>query len=121
MIVAEGATDRVRRPIESQYLRTILSDRLGHDTRVTCLGHVQRGGEASADDRVQVSCCMLDRLCGYERLELFRLELFRVSACDTNWAYSRHSNFNESRDVQEPNYMSVVIRSQPKSTRSGRR
>ena len=54
MILAEGATDRVRRPIESAYLKHILSERLGHDTRVTCLGHVQRGGAPSADDRLQV-------------------------------------------------------------------
>ena len=55
VILAEGATDRVRRPIESAYLKHILSERLGHDTRVTCLGHVQRGGAPSADDRLQVS------------------------------------------------------------------
>ena len=53
VILAEGATDRVRRPIESSYLKSILSQRLGHDTRVTCLGHVQRGGAPSAYDRVQ--------------------------------------------------------------------
>lgn len=53
VILAEGATDRVRRPIESAYLKAILSERLGHDTRVTCLGHVQRGGAPSADDRLQ--------------------------------------------------------------------
>lgn len=53
VILAEGATDRVRRPIESSYLKSILSQRLGHDTRVTCLGHVQRGGSPSAADRIQ--------------------------------------------------------------------
>lgn len=53
VIVAEGATDRVRRPIEAEYLRSVLSQRLGHDTRVTRLGHVQRGGSPSAYDRIQ--------------------------------------------------------------------
>ena len=48
VIVSEGATDRVRRPIEARYLKSILEQRLGHDTRVTTLGHVQRGGAATS-------------------------------------------------------------------------
>ena len=51
VIVAEGAQDRYGNPITSQYVKEILEDRLGEDTRVTVLGHVQRGGSPSAFDR----------------------------------------------------------------------
>ena len=53
IIVAEGATDCNGTPIESEYVRTVLADRLGEDVRVTILGHVQRGGAPSAYDRWQ--------------------------------------------------------------------
>ena len=51
VIVAEGAQDRSGNPITSQYVKEVLEDRLGEDTRVTILGHVQRGGAPSAFDR----------------------------------------------------------------------
>ena len=51
VVVAEGATDREGNPIRSDYVREVLTDRLGEDTRVTILGHVQRGGKPSAYDR----------------------------------------------------------------------
>ena len=51
VIVAEGARDRHGRPITSEHVRQVLEDRLGEDTRVTILGHVQRGGAPSAFDR----------------------------------------------------------------------
>lgn len=51
VIVAEGARDRNGDPITSQGVRDLLQDRLGEDTRVTILGHVQRGGTPSAYDR----------------------------------------------------------------------
>jgi 6-phosphofructokinase 1 len=51
VIVAEGAIDTTGAPIESEYVRKVLEDRLGEDTRVTVLGHVQRGGSPSAFDR----------------------------------------------------------------------
>jgi hypothetical protein len=38
IIVAEGATDCNGTPIESEYVRTVLADRLGEDVRVTILG-----------------------------------------------------------------------------------
>ena len=50
VIVAEGAVDRQNQPITSEQVRTILQDG-GMDARVTTLGHVQRGGGASAYDR----------------------------------------------------------------------
>ncbi|HRY17024.1 MAG TPA: 6-phosphofructokinase [Candidatus Competibacteraceae bacterium] len=51
VVVAEGATDRAGNPINGDYVRQVLEERLGEDTRVTILGHVQRGGTPSAYDR----------------------------------------------------------------------
>ncbi|MFN8498956.1 MAG: 6-phosphofructokinase [Anaerolineae bacterium] len=51
VIVAEGATDRQGNPIESDYIKRVLEEKLHDDTRVTILGHVQRGGTPSAFDR----------------------------------------------------------------------
>ncbi|MFP4612111.1 MAG: 6-phosphofructokinase [Spirochaetaceae bacterium] len=51
VVVAEGARDRNGNPIETNYVRDVLKERLGEDTRVTILGHVQRGGPPSAYDR----------------------------------------------------------------------
>ncbi|PYH87562.1 6-phosphofructokinase pfkA [Aspergillus ellipticus CBS 707.79] len=51
VIVAEGAQDRHLNKISSSHIKDILTDRLGLDTRVTVLGHTQRGGAACAYDR----------------------------------------------------------------------
>lgn len=51
VVVAEGARERDGEPITSGYVRDVLQERLGEDTRVTILGHVQRGGAPSAYDR----------------------------------------------------------------------
>lgn len=51
VIVAEGACDRQGSPITAAYVRDTIEDRLQEDTRVTILGHVQRGGTPSAFDR----------------------------------------------------------------------
>jgi 6-phosphofructokinase 1 len=51
VIVAEGAHDTDNKPITSDYVRQVLEEQLGEDTRVTILGHVQRGGVPSALDR----------------------------------------------------------------------
>ncbi|MFC2037407.1 6-phosphofructokinase, partial [Chloroflexota bacterium] len=51
VIVAEGAQDRYGNPITSDQVKKVLEENLGEDTRVTILGHVQRGGSPSAFDR----------------------------------------------------------------------
>ena len=51
VIVAEGAIDRHGQPILSDHIKQVLTEKLGEDTRVTILGHVQRGGAPSAFDR----------------------------------------------------------------------
>ncbi|XP_029385865.1 ATP-dependent 6-phosphofructokinase, liver type isoform X2 [Echeneis naucrates] len=52
IIVAEGARDRDGKHISSTYIKDLVVKRLGYDTRVTVLGHVQRGGTPSAFDRI---------------------------------------------------------------------
>jgi 6-phosphofructokinase 1 len=51
VIVAEGAQDRYGKPITTAHVKEALEKRLGEDTRVTILGHMQRGGSPSAFDR----------------------------------------------------------------------
>jgi len=51
VIIAEGAQDRHGKPITSEHVRKTLEEKLGEDTRITVLGHVQRGGAPSAFDR----------------------------------------------------------------------
>ncbi len=51
VIVSEGAQDRDGKQITSNYVKQIIEEKLGEDTRVTILGHVQRGGSPSAFDR----------------------------------------------------------------------
>jgi 6-phosphofructokinase 1 len=51
VIVAEGARDRDGNPITSQQVKQIIEEFTGEETRVTVLGHVQRGGSPSAFDR----------------------------------------------------------------------
>uniref|UniRef100_A0A8C9VE39 6-phosphofructokinase type A n=1 Tax=Scleropages formosus TaxID=113540 RepID=A0A8C9VE39_SCLFO len=52
IIVAEGAMDKNGKPITSNQIKHLVSERLGYDTRATVLGHVQRGGTPSAFDRI---------------------------------------------------------------------
>lgn len=55
IIVAEGATDRDGNPITAEKIREVVVEKLNQDTRITVLGHVQRGGNPSAFDRVLVN------------------------------------------------------------------
>ena len=55
IIVAEGAMDRNGDPITAEQIRKVVVENLKQDTRITVLGHVQRGGSPSAFDRILVS------------------------------------------------------------------
>ncbi|XP_059380275.1 ATP-dependent 6-phosphofructokinase, platelet type isoform X5 [Carassius carassius] len=55
IIVAEGAIDRNNKAITSEHVKNLVVQCLGFDTRVTILGHVQRGGTPSAFDRILAS------------------------------------------------------------------
>ncbi|XP_071954893.1 ATP-dependent 6-phosphofructokinase, platelet type-like [Antedon mediterranea] len=52
LILAEGAIDQKGEPITAQYVKELIVERLQFDTRITVLGHVQRGGSPSAFDRI---------------------------------------------------------------------
>ncbi|MCJ7715200.1 MAG: 6-phosphofructokinase, partial [Anaerolineales bacterium] len=60
VVMAEGACDKNGTPITSQDIKETLEDKLGEDTRITILGHVQRGGSPTAFDR------NLGTILGYE-------------------------------------------------------
>uniref|UniRef100_A0A8C5MWT8 6-phosphofructokinase n=1 Tax=Leptobrachium leishanense TaxID=445787 RepID=A0A8C5MWT8_9ANUR len=55
IIVSEGAIDCHNKSITSELVKELVVKRLGFDTRVTILGHVQRGGTPSAFDRILAS------------------------------------------------------------------
>ncbi|KAK4291691.1 hypothetical protein Pmani_013509 [Petrolisthes manimaculis] len=52
ILVAEGAIDQQGDPITAEGVKKVIVDNLGFDTRITVLGHVQRGGSPSAFDRL---------------------------------------------------------------------
>jgi len=52
ILVAEGATDRDGNQITAEQIKKVIVDKLKQDTRITVLGHVQRGGSPSAFDRI---------------------------------------------------------------------
>jgi len=55
LILAEGATDIHGNAVTANQVRDLVATRLKYDTRVTVLGHVQRGGIPSAFDRLLAS------------------------------------------------------------------
>lgn len=63
VIVAEGAHDRKLNHISGKMVNDLLATRIGLDTRITTLGHVQRGGPPCAYDR------MLSTLQGVEAVK----------------------------------------------------
>jgi len=60
VIVAEGARDRTGKAISAGHVKDVIEQKMGADTRLTILGHVQRGGAPSAFDRY------LSTVQGYE-------------------------------------------------------
>ncbi|KAI9303958.1 6-phosphofructokinase [Cunninghamella echinulata] len=60
IIVAEGALDRQLNPIKVDRIKDVLTERLGLDTRVTILGHTQRGGTPCAYDRILATVQSVD-------------------------------------------------------------
>ncbi|KAF8313509.1 phosphofructokinase-domain-containing protein [Cantharellus anzutake] len=63
VIIAEGALDTQLNPIKPDHVKDVLQNRLGLDTRVTTLGHTQRGGKPCAMDRI------LPTLQGFEAVD----------------------------------------------------
>ncbi|XP_055997392.1 ATP-dependent 6-phosphofructokinase-like isoform X2 [Ostrea edulis] len=52
ILVAEGATDKKGNAITADMIKRVITEKLKYDTRVTVLGHVQRGGKPTAFDRI---------------------------------------------------------------------
>lgn len=52
IIVAEGAIDLSGEPITTDMIKNVVKEKLNYDIRTTVLGHVQRGGNPSAFDRL---------------------------------------------------------------------
>lgn len=52
VIVSEGAIDRNGKPITVDFVKDVIVQHLKQDARVTVLGHIQRGGNPSAFDRI---------------------------------------------------------------------
>ncbi|XP_049268539.1 ATP-dependent 6-phosphofructokinase isoform X1 [Rhipicephalus sanguineus] len=52
IILSEGAQDRDGKPITAEMVKKAIVEKVKQDTRITVLGHVQRGGSPSAFDRV---------------------------------------------------------------------
>lgn len=59
VIVCEGAIDRHLNPIKPEQVKKVLEERLKLDTRVTTLGHIQRGGNPCAADRYLVPLLLI--------------------------------------------------------------
>uniref|UniRef100_A0A671Z1B7 Phosphofructokinase, platelet n=1 Tax=Sparus aurata TaxID=8175 RepID=A0A671Z1B7_SPAAU len=109
IIVAEGAIDRHGKPITSSFVKDNVSTELclvvkclGFDTRVTILGHVQRGGTPSAFDRILASrmgveavlallettantpACVVS-LCGNQSVRLPLMECVQMVSTGLGW------------------------------------
>ena len=62
VIIAEGAHDTSLTPIKADDVKEVLAGKLELDTRVTTLGHTQRGGRPCYYDRILVSrVCILSQ------------------------------------------------------------
>lgn len=57
IILAEGAVDTSHQPITAEKVKAVLVEKMRIDTRITVLGHVQRGGSPTAFDRLLVLRC----------------------------------------------------------------
>ena len=62
VIIAEGAIDVHLQPIKPSMVAEVLSQDLHLDTRVTTLGHTQRGGRPDANDRILATLQGIDAL-----------------------------------------------------------
>lgn len=78
IIVSEGAIDRNGQPITSEQVKKVVVDNLHQDTRITVLGHVQRGGNPSGFDRVLVKLKVIQKLSTINKL-------LRTSFRDVVW------------------------------------
>uniref|UniRef100_A0A671R418 ATP-dependent 6-phosphofructokinase, platelet type-like n=1 Tax=Sinocyclocheilus anshuiensis TaxID=1608454 RepID=A0A671R418_9TELE len=134
IIVAEGATDRHGNPISSNAVKDLVVRCLGFDTRVTILGHVQRGGTPSAFDRILASrmgveavlalleaspgtpACVVS-LCGNQAVRLPLMEcvqMWKVKKLSTNQIILKvmyhdcHKNIKQHNLSSHPNACALL-------------
>ena len=142
VIVAEGAIDRNGNPISSEQVQRVLSEKMGEDTRITVLGHVQRGGSPTAHDRIMSTlmgeAAALAALVATETSEpmLIGIHNNRVSErpllecvrknVEINEAI-RTRDFTKAMELRGPSYQAVfnilrtLVRTAPHPPRPGQR
>uniref|UniRef100_A0A674DND5 Phosphofructokinase, platelet n=1 Tax=Salmo trutta TaxID=8032 RepID=A0A674DND5_SALTR len=134
IIVAEGAIDCHNKPITTNHIKELVVSCLGFDTRVTILGHVQRGGTPSAFDRILASrmgveavlalleasdstpACVVS-LCGNQAVRLPLMECVQMVSAYVSLIFCRsfENNLNTYKllsyhkaDSELPNVMAVL-------------
>ncbi len=103
VIVAEGATDRNGKPIDSAYVKQVLEEKLGEDCRVTILGHVQRGGSPSAFDR------NLGTLMGFAAVEQIENSTAKSEPMVVGWRENRIAYTPLMECVEKTQKVSQVV------------
>ncbi|MEZ4592932.1 MAG: 6-phosphofructokinase [Chloroflexota bacterium] len=142
VMLAEGAQDRYGQPITSDRVKHLLEERLGEETRITVLGHVQRGGAPSAFDRnlsTLLGAAAVDYLLAAEGPEapfvmgirgnkisrtplaeaLAKTQAVAEASREQNYAEAmrlRGSSFNESFQI-----VRTLVRALPHHTHAGQR
>ncbi len=108
VIVAEGAQDRHGNPITSQYVKQVLEERLNEDTRVTVLGHVQRGGSPSAFDRnvsTQMGSAAVDAmLSGEAQMEPVVIGIQRNKITRASLSYCLQKTWGVAEAIKAQDY-----------------
>lgn len=124
VIMAEGAITSDLEPITASQVKDVLANKLGLDTRVTTLGHVQRGGTAVAYDRiiatfqgVEAVRAVLEStpdtpspLIGVKENKIVRLSLVEAvkvtkSVAD---AISKH-DFHKAMELRDPEFVEHLL------------
>ncbi|TNN30648.1 ATP-dependent 6-phosphofructokinase, liver type [Liparis tanakae] len=103
IIVAEGAIDINGKPISSTYIKDLVVQRLGYDTRVTVLGHVQRGGTPSAFDRILTK--LVQKAMDEKRFE--EAIKLRGGSFENNWKIYKLLSFQ--KPVQSESKVSLAV------------
>ncbi|KAI0033546.1 6-phosphofructokinase [Vararia minispora EC-137] len=119
VIVAEGAHDKELNPIRADHVKDVLSERLGLDTRVTTLGHTQRGGRPCAMDRLLPTLQGLDAvdalleatpetpsyMIGVRENKITRVPLMEAVAMTRSVAQLiSEKNFEKAMELRDPEF-----------------
>jgi 6-phosphofructokinase 1 len=104
VVLSEGVKDSMDRDIDSPDVRDALQSTLGMEVRVTELGHVQRGGNPSAFDRIQATLlghaaarALIDGKMRYNPV-LIGMEGFRIISSSLKECLERNRYVSEAVD-----------------------